>query len=230
LEDKEPIRSQFQLSYNTVLNLLALHNEEEIGVILRSNFDYYVKKRDSDRQVRVMASLNNKKRVLEKMEYIDARGLTDKGWFARSIYFEELLVGEIFTTTLYRSLSDTEILQIIAGIIYEQRSTDHFSFKGIDRNYAVLLKKLSGNSFVEKELNKLSLKRMMAVVGAWSTGCRFDELMQLTSLAEGDLIRLFRRIIDMIGQINHATADDELRERLRSCQNRIDRDLVAVTF
>ncbi len=230
-EDTEPIKSQFRITVNTVLNLLANHNEEEIENILKSNFDYFLKQKRSEHQVRIKASFNNKVRLLRKMGYINENNeLTLKGQFARYIYFEELLISEIFMTNIYKKLTDTEILQVIAGIIYEQRENDHFSFKGIEKAYQKLLKKLSQNAFVAKKMNKLSLKRMMAIVGSWAAGSKFEELLELTTLAEGDIIRLFRRIIDMIGQIKRATIDYDLKERLEYCQRLIDRDLVAIEF
>jgi superfamily II RNA helicase len=64
----------------------------------------------------------------------------------------------------------------------------------------------------------------------WSTGAPFKDLLPQTSLAEGDIIRLFRRIIDMIGQIHHASTDYELKDRLDACERLIDRDLVAINF
>jgi len=227
--DAEPIRGQFQLSYNTVLNLVANHNEDEIDKIIKSNFEYYIRRKTSSHQVRIKASFNHKHRFLQKMGYISPKGeLTEKGTFARHIYFQELLISELFSTNLYKQLSDTEILQVIAGIIYEQRKNDHFSFHNIQHKYKVVLRKLQVNSFVAKKLNKLSLKRMMALVGTWSEGSDFEKLLSLTKLSEGDIIRLFRRIIDMVGQIRHATNDHELKERLGSCQEKIDRGLVAI--
>lgn len=230
--DTEPIRSQFALSYNTVLNLIAHHSPEAIEIILKSNFDYYIKKRDSTRQVRVMASFNNKKKILGKMGYISRDdALTEKGSFAKYIYFEELLITEIFTSQLYTKLNDVELLQLLAAIIYEQRSNDHFSFKGVIGDYERLLQKIIRvNPFIEKKMNKLSLKRMMLLIGSWADGAQFKDLLPLTSLAEGDIIRLFRRIIDMIGQIRHASTDYDLKERLDSCEHLIDRDLVAINF
>ncbi len=228
--DTDPILSQFKLSYNTVINLLALHSDSEIETILKSNFDYFMKKRKSNKQVRIMATFNNKKRILKKMGYIDENGLTDKGQFARFIYFEELLMTEIFTSELYTKLTDIEIIQLIAGIIYEPRQTDYFSFKGIEKQYSQLLRKIEKNPFVIKKLNRLSLKRMMALTGTWASGGRFKDLLSLTKLAEGDIIRLFRRIIDMIGQVKRASTDPDLRDKLSVCQQRIDRDLVAVDF
>jgi len=229
LADTEPIRSQFQLSFNTVLNLLTHYDKDQIERILKNNFDYYISSKKSKRQVHIKASFNNKRRLLHKMGYITHDGkLTDKGLFARFIHSNELLISEMFTTNLYKKLSDTELLQVIAGMVYEQRQNDHFSFHGIGQRYKLLLNKIQENPFVIKKLNKLSLKRMMALVGAWSEGANFGHLLHFTNIGEGDIIRLFRRIIDMINQIKRASCDYELRERLDACQKNIDRGLVAV--
>jgi superfamily II RNA helicase len=134
----------------------------------------------------------------------------------------------MFTTNLYKQLSDTELLQVIAGMVYEQRQNDHFSFHEIGHKYKLLLKKLRENPFVIKKLNKLSLKRMMALVGAWSEGATFVYLLHFTNRSEGDIKLLFRRISDMINQIKRASCDYELRERLETCQHKIDRGLIAV--
>ncbi len=227
--DIEPIRSQFQLSFNTVLNLMTYQDEDEIERILKNNFEYFIRRQKSTRQLRIKTSFNNKRRLLQRMKYITHDGkLTDKGLFARFIHSNELLISEMFTTNLYKQLSDTELLQVVAGMVYEQRQNDNFSFHGIGHKYKSLLKKLQGNPFVIKKLNKLSLKRMMALVGAWSEGSNFGYLLHFTNLSEGDIIRLFRRIIDMINQIKRASCDYELRERLEICQQKIDRGLVAV--
>jgi superfamily II RNA helicase len=42
-KDVEPIISQFKLSFNTVLNLVKNHNEQETEIILKSNFDYFLR-------------------------------------------------------------------------------------------------------------------------------------------------------------------------------------------
>src|SRR3989338_11154139 len=44
-QDVEPIISQFKLTYNTVLNMIKSHNQDEIEVILKSNFDYYLRRK-----------------------------------------------------------------------------------------------------------------------------------------------------------------------------------------
>ena len=227
--DREPILSQFQLSFNTVLNMLMLYNEEDIDVILKKNFYVYHRKHQQHRQVRMKTSFTKKRKRLMKMGYISKQGeITDKGLFASRIYYHELLISELFATGFYNHFSDLELLQIIAAIVYEPKANDHFSFKGIHRNYNELSKKLASNSYVFDHLNKLSLKRMMAIVETWAMGGTFNLVLELTNYQEGDVVRLFRRIIDMIQQIMHASGNDELRDRLGECRRIIDHGLVSV--
>ncbi len=227
--DREPILSQFQLSFNTVLNMLMLYNDEEIEMILKKNFYVYHRKHQQHRQVRMKTSFTKKRKRLMKMGYISKSGeITDKGLFASRIYYQELLISELFATGFYKNFSDLELLQIIAAIIYEPKANDHFSFKGIHKKYKLITQKLSENQYVFAHLNKLSLKRMMAIVETWSMGGSFSLVLDLTNYQEGDVVRLFRRIIDMIQQIMHASLDDELRDQLSECRQIIDHGLVSV--
>jgi superfamily II RNA helicase len=227
--DREPILSQFQLSFNTVLNMLMLYNEEDIELILKKNFYVYHRKHQQHRQVRMKTSFTKKQKRLMKMGYISKEGeITDKGLFASRIYYHELLISELFATGFYNHFSELELLQIIAAIVYEPKANDHFSFKGIHKTYNELTQKLSDNTYVFDHLNKLSLKRMMAIVETWAMGGSFNLVLELTNYQEGDVVRLFRRIIDMIQQIMHASSNDELRDRLGECRRIIDHGLVSV--
>jgi superfamily II RNA helicase len=229
--DDEPIISQFSLSYNTILNMIDSYSDDEIDLILKKNFYAFRMMSTHHRQKRMKISFSKKCRILKMMKYITNDGkLTEKGLFAKKIYFNEILISELFATRLYRNLTDIELLQVIAGIIYERRVNDHFSFHGIETKYNVLIGKISANPHFFKKLNKLSLKRMMALVETWADNNTFDMLLPLTNYREGDIVRLFRRIIDMLQQIRRATDDDELTNRLADCQMLIDRDLIAVDY
>jgi superfamily II RNA helicase len=210
-----------------VLNLLAGYSKEEIDLLLRNNFYAYRKQHQQHRTIRMKTSFTQKCKQLQMMKYIDKkRALTVKGEFARKIYFEEIAISEMFATDLYKKLSDIELLQVISAIIYERRPNDHFSFKGIISKYNQLCNRLWENPHFFKKLNKLSLKRMMAIVETWAMNGSFHDVLELTSYREGDVVRLFRRIIDMLQQIIRATEDEDLKLRLESCIELIDRDLV----
>jgi superfamily II RNA helicase len=228
-KDTQPILSQFQLSFNTILNMLDTFNDEEINLLLHKNFYVFQQKYEKKKAVRMKTSFTKKCNQLQMMKYLTKQNvLTPKGEFTKHIYFNEILIGELFATDLYWKLSDLELIQIIAGIIYERRPNDHFSFKGIEQDYKNLMEKLSQNRHFFKKLHKLSLKRMMALTKSWVQGDSFESLLELTTYREGDIVRLFRRIIDMLQQIQRATDNEDLVNRLKICQEIIDRDLVAV--
>jgi superfamily II RNA helicase len=229
-KDDIPITSQFALSFNTVLNLIKNHPPEERETILRMNFDYFQKRQKSNRQVRIMASYNHKIKMLKAMGYLEGGSLTEKGVFATRIYSSELLLTEIFCSEIYKGLSESEINILVAAVIYEPRRKDYFTLKGINRKYERILSVISKNSYVEKNLNKLHVKRMVRVVGDFSDEAEFKELLELCNLAEGDLIRLFRRIIDALRQIRHATTDYDLIEKLHQCHEKLYRDVVKFEF
>ncbi|AJF61907.1 TPA: DEAD/DEAH box helicase [Candidatus Woesearchaeota archaeon] len=229
-KDDIPIQSQFKLSFNTVLNLINNHTPEEREIILKMNFDYFIRRQQSNRQVRVMSSYNHKVKILKSMGYIQGEGLSDKGLFATKIYSNELLVTEMFADNIYKELSDEEINVLVAAAIYEPRRKDYFSLKGIDKTYAHIMRVISKRSYVSKNLNKLYVKRMVRVIGDFTAGTDFRNLLELSSLEEGDLIRLIRRVIDMLRQIRHASNSHELVERLHICHEKLYRDVIRFEF
>jgi len=231
-KDDIPIVSQFKLSINTVLNLIKNHNPQEREKILKMNFDYFLKKKKSDRQVRIMASYNNRVRLLTKMGYIseDGNSLTEKGNFATKIYFQEILLTEIFCTEKWKVLDAADINILIAGIIYEPRRKDYFTLKGMNKRFNKIMAAVSGSSYIAKNLNKLHVKRMVRVVGDFTEGETFKNLLEMSNLDEGDLIRLFRRIIDTLRQLRHSTDDYDLKDKLHECQEKIYREVVRFEF
>lgn len=232
-KDVEPIISQFKLTYNTVLNLIKNHTPEEIEVILKSNFDYYLR-RKQNKNVRIMATFNHKLELLEKKNYITREHhhlvLTEKGEFTTHIFFNELLIAEIFATEFHKHFTQFELLIIIATLIYEPRRADQFSFKGTTQSYKTLCKKLEQDDFINKSINKINLHRMIAFTVHWASGGSFEELLTLSNYLEGDIIRMFRRMLDIIRQLRRATHDYDLSTILKDCADRIDRDVIKVEF
>ena len=55
-------------------------------------------------------------------------------------------------------------------------------------------------------------------------------LLELSNLLEGDIIRLFRQIIDILRQMKKAANEPELISRIEDCISKIDRDVVSVEF
>lgn len=227
-KDIEPIVSQFTLSYNTVLNLLHQHRQNEIEVILKKSFDYYLrKKRHGD--IRIMAIFNNKVKLLQKMGYLHSdKSLTEKGLFARLIYAYELVIAELCMSGLVNKMNDVGFLTTLATIMFEGRRGIIFERRYDKKAVGNLLHLLSTNQFIFKKININALKNLHPIIAHWYNGNDFNELLELSNMLEGDYIRMFRQIIDMLKQIRRATWDYELIQIIERSTVKIDRDLVKV--
>ncbi len=228
-KDIEPIVSQFRLSYNTALHLLHEHTAEEANDILKKNFDYFVRK-SQNVHTNIVAQYKNKVRELTKYGYIENNVLTERGLFLLHIYSHELLIGEIFSTKLHEQLNEIETILVVGAIDYEERQNARFRVKGAAELVKNIVRKLEHNIFVFKKINKMHLWRLSLIVTKWATGSDFATVASLTNLQEGDIIHVFRRIIDCLRQIKHATSDSAMRDKLSRCIERIDRDIVKVEF
>ncbi|MFP4401515.1 MAG: DEAD/DEAH box helicase [Candidatus Woesearchaeota archaeon] len=231
--DVEPIRSQFKLSYNTVLNLVNNYDSETIEVILKSSFDYYLRKKQR-RDIRIMSSFKNAVKRLKRMDYIDQSGkITEKGEFARYIYQHELLITEIFDSGVVDMLSESEIICLLAEIVYEARRNDQF-YKRKDpqykRAFINIIDAVSENMYVAQMIDKRYLRKMIPMIYSWANGSDFLEIMEMTNLREGDVIRLIRQCVDFMRQILRATRKQERINKLQNCMDRIYRDVVLPEF
>lgn len=227
-KDVDPIKSQFNLSYNTVLNLLHRYSKEEIEFILKSSFDYYLRKKQT-KDVRIMASFNHRVQILKHLNFIDnSDKLTAKGIFAMYIYANELLITEIFATTLAKELTDEEIILIVAAIMFEGRRGTLFDKVLEKRQLTPLIKKLQENKMIAKKMNWNNIVHLSKITSDWIGGASFEQILSYSTLQEGDYIRIFRQVIDMLRQIRRASQDYDVAQRMEDCIKRIDRDIVKV--
>jgi superfamily II RNA helicase len=225
----EPIISQFTLSYNTVINLVKNHSPSEREQVLKSSFDYYIRRKNK-KHMWVMRRYNQYLKVLNKLRYLDGEKVTKKGEFASGIYTYELLVSEIFATGLYKRLDNIALAIILTAIMYEERRDDHFKFDRETNYYEQIISVLSRNPVVASEINYMSLKRMCFFVRRWCEGAEFYELLEIANLAEGDIIHIFRNAIDLARQVMRATDDPSLKIRMEEIIEMIDHDVVSVSF
>ncbi|PIN78793.1 hypothetical protein COV16_05550 [Candidatus Woesearchaeota archaeon CG10_big_fil_rev_8_21_14_0_10_34_8] len=227
-KDIEPIISQFTLSYNTVLSLLKQHDHEEIEIILKQSFDCYLKKKKK-KNIRIMGSFANKVRILKKFGYVaNDNTLTHKGDFARMIYAYELIIAELCTSGTVKDLDDVGFLTTIAAIMWEGRRGVKFYKKNDKKKTGKALHILSKDVFVFKKLNIAAFKSIHPIIDHWYNEGDFVEMMEFSNLLEGDYIRMFRQLIDMMKQIKRATGDYDLVDIVERCTNKLDRDVVKV--
>jgi len=220
--DKVPIKSQFKLSVNTVLNLIKNHERGEIDQILKNNFFTFQKygKGYANIKRNMFAFRFEKiKKRLTRLNYVKENKLTDKGEFSSQIYADEILIGEIFATDFYLDLNEYQILMILACICYESREKTEF-YEEYPSDFLTQLKNaLRRNSYTNKEHKFNNLEALTSLVHPCYDNKSIFDIMENTNLLEGDLIRFFRQILDRINQIKKATKDERLKQMLRSCRD-----------
>ena len=234
-QESEPIISQFRLGYNTVLNLVHGYNERQIDMVLRSNFGLFQKYGPAvftgERHLPVKAIFAKRKKTLERMGYLDPSGtLTEKGKFARSVFRDELVVTELFYKDgpMHHS-TEFETLLAVAAVCYEPRRADEF-LKGKNKEAFELIHKLKNHPFLGKHMKLPYISLLAPFLHEWYFGCHFLDLMRHTNLAEGDVIKFFRQMIDLMSQVKHASREDALRNLLDTISHTLNRELVEVTF
>jgi superfamily II RNA helicase len=121
-KDIEPLKSQFRLEVNAVLNMEMQFNKKEIDTILTYSFFSFQNKKGT---AVIKRTYNNILKMLKRLDYItDDFNLTWKGKFAASVFCDEIQLAEMFATGFYKEFSDYQTLLFIASLVYEHQGED----------------------------------------------------------------------------------------------------------
>ncbi len=230
-KDIEPIRSQFRLSVNSVLNLIEQHSPGEIEKILRLSFFSYQKFGERYKEIPtrfLLARYYSIVQRLKKFGYVEGNQLTWKGKFSSRIYADEITIGEIFATEIAAQLDEYQILLVLASLVYEPRERTVFRQEFESEQLRKLKAVLHRSDYLHRERKFLQLDKITALIHPIYHGKDFFHLLELTSLLEGDLIRFMAQILDRIGQIRKASDDEDLRHKLENCKSVIEKALEGI--
>ncbi len=229
--DVEPIRSQFRLSINTVLNLINLHTPKEIEHILRMSFFSYQQFGENYAKIPTKMLLyryNNIVKLLQKYGYVEKGTLTVKGHFSSQIFADEITMGEIFATDFVDKLDEYQVLILLCAVVYEPRIGHEF--KEIFKNEQLrdLIQILRENPYLSREKKFEDLRFMTTLMHPIYHGKSFFEVLKYSNLLEGDLIRLYTQILDRIGQVRKASTDFKLLNKMGNCKVIMDKSLEGI--
>lgn len=229
--ERQPLKSQFKLSYNTVLNLLHHYDESERQRVIKSSF--YAYQQGSEGSDEMRRSFENRRGELIEEGYVDTTTLgyelTEKGLFAMNIYHHELLLTEIFCSEVTQSLNHVEILLLVGTMLADERGDEDFETRQTKVSDS-LHPKLKKNDTVFEYFNENKTHEFESFLRSWYDGCEFTELLELTSMSEGDIFRYFRFVLDTLQQVRHASMTDELKDKIRHIEEQVDRDIIAVSL
>ena len=234
----EPIESQFNLSYATILSLYGRWGDRLFDACERSFAAYQAKRGHStSRGEKLSVPLSLRKqverrlKVLQTLGYLGKRGITERGQFALRFAGYELQTTELFFAGIFHELNPPGINVLANAMIHEARKGEHD--RHVPRQLLCHVRRrairivrniqnLERRCNVADPVRKLEFS-LAAAVDAWSRGADFGDLATHTVAAEGDMIRSLRMTIQILRELRRATDDDVLRRRLREAESAINR-------
>ncbi len=231
----EPIRSQFNLSYATLLTLWD-HLGDRITTAAEKSFANFSARRRGERSFRAkVGQMKRKLSVLRSLGYIRDGKLTARGRFARAIQGYELQVTEFLFRGMLADLSEEELCVLFHAIVYEAKKADwarRFEtgrFRWLRKKaYRVIddIRRAEAQADLEDESKRLEFK-LAGAAHVWARGGSWAELDAHTGASDGDLVRFFRLALQLLRNTMHAIPrEDPLRAKLLGAARRMDRDVV----
>jgi len=230
LEGKpEPIRSQFNASYATILNLYR-DLKEKLLEIYPSTFHYFQfgKKKKSQRKI-----LESKLILLKYLGYIRKNKLTHKGIFASNIFGYELIISELWERNYFENLSWKDLGVVICATVTEVRPGE--KMPRLDKMAKKLKTELEQTA---RKIQKIERKfkiypqiktphfQLANAIKGWLEGKSFGEILELTHSDEGEIIRNFRMTIQILRDINQEIISENLRNKIQKLFTTLNRDLI----
>lgn len=227
----EPVQSQFNTGYATVLNLYELFGEKLLEIYPKSLHYYQSSKKRREDAYDLMRS---KIGLLREMDYIEKNTLSEKGKFASRLYGYELMLAEMEGDKFLEELNPVELAVMLAALVYEPRKGDERPalpkrFRTLERTAENYLRHIyrRESKYRIRPYTKAPHFNLTESVENWSRAVTFDKLMRTATVDEGELVRHFRMVIQILRQLIHAPAASErLKTTAREAFTRINRDVV----
>ncbi|MBT4824597.1 DEAD/DEAH box helicase [Candidatus Woesearchaeota archaeon] len=219
-KDILPLKSQFRISYNTVLNMINLHNEKEIEQILMKNFFTFQElgKRASGTYVlrQIKARYERLVRTLRKLGYTNKNGLTELGLFTSKIYSDELEVSQLFAADFDFKFDEYTILLAIGALVYEERKGTTFYNLFPSQKLSKLAIAIKNHPILKKGKWSKNINNMSAIVQPCFEQKSFITILKNTNMLEGDLIRIMMQMLDKLEQLERASMDHNFTALVRN--------------
>ncbi|KAK4122799.1 antiviral helicase [Parathielavia appendiculata] len=187
--------------------------------------------------------LKSRKRVLRRLGFInEAEVVQMKARVACEISStegHELLLAELLFNRFFNELSPELCASVLSVFIFDEKVETATLKEELAKPFreiqaqARVIAKVSAESKLEVNEDEYvqSLKwQLMETVLAWANGRPFSEICKMTNAYEGSLIRLFRRLEELLRQMAEAAkvmGSEELKDKFETSLSKIRRDIVS---
>ena len=148
--------------------------------------------------------------VLSIYGYLQDDFPTDKGKTASQIRSEnELFLAEIIFSGVLDNLTPAELASVICAITTEDMRADMYSQLPLSQKVRKTLNKIKDiRRKLERVQNENNVDDCMyinsfycALIEMWANGAEWDEIINQVEMGEGDIVRCFKRIVDVLRQL-----------------------------
>ncbi|MFH1678991.1 MAG: DEAD/DEAH box helicase [Candidatus Omnitrophota bacterium] len=228
----EKVKSQFNTSYATLLNLYERYKEAVLDIYPLTLHHFQSQPFQKKEALRLLQA---KLKLLKDFNYIDNASITHKGLFARSIYGYELILSELNETGLLEKLDEFALGILCVAIVFEPRKNQ--GMPGLPKKSARYLKDICEETYdiiKSKEhryriypSSKKPCFHLARATQAWLSGTGFSKILCFTDTDEGEVIRFFRMAVQILREIySSSLSSPTLKEKTREVIRIINRDIV----
>ena len=149
----------------------------------------------------------------------------------------DLIISLMLLSPEVEELSSIELAAFLGSLTYEPRRES--------KEPAIIRSKILKHAFVRalnlrnriedvQEDNGINMpvtieRGIIPIVMKWGTGCRWEEMKEEANLDDGDLIRAFRQLIDLLHQLERIQILPEaLMLKIKDAIRRLDRDILQI--
>ncbi len=228
----EPITSQLNSCYATILNLYRTLGDKLVETIYPLSFHFHQK--DEFEKKQILQLLRRKIKLLKEMKYIIDNEISWKADLASKVYSFELQIGELFEKGILEELDEETLFITITSLVYEPRKGEKKPklskrVKRIKRELDRFMKDIHRRekSYRIYPLSKKFYFHIAEASRTWFEGTSFYKLTKFCSIDEGELVRYFRMSIQVLREMLSSKAiKDSFKQKIKSCIEKVKRDVV----
>ena len=230
--EAQPVLSQFNASYATLLNLYDKHGEDVIS-IYPSTLNYF---QASKRQRRIeRQKFLDRLQVLKKTGCIRNDALTNKGRFACWFFGYELNMSELFMQGFLDRWDPIELGLALSTLVYEAKpgappirhlpNRLHRILRDVEKAY-YQIELVEGSYRIENPV-RCPEPNLMKATELWLKDANFQDAVQASKIDEGELIRYFRMVIQLARQLTQApNVSEKIVKTAEDLRRLMDRGVV----
>ncbi|EKM75469.1 hypothetical protein AGABI1DRAFT_46451 [Agaricus bisporus var. burnettii JB137-S8] len=185
-----------------------------------------------------LEELKCRKRVLRRLNFTNSADIVDmKGRVACEISSgDELLLTELIFNGVFNSLQPEHCAGLLSCFVFAEKSEKQTNLKEelaaplrVMQEFARRIAKVSKESKVSIDENEYvsSFKvELMDAVVHWCRGSSFTDILKMTDQFEGSIIRVFRRLGELLRQMAQAAkviGNEELKEKFEKASEMLER-------